>query len=337
VGFRLCHSIGLAFLLILPLATPLAAQDSHLVVITGLEGDAEHGDRFFDWASRLVDTVRTKFQLPAERVVFLSEKPERDSAKINGRSTKEAIDKALAGVAAGAKPTDVVFVVLFGHGSSDGGDARFNLPGPDLAAADFAKLLGRFQTQRIVFVNTTSSSGEFVKALSGPRRTILTATRTGAERFDTQFGGFFVEAIASDAADGNKDRRVSVLEAFLYARGQVQRTFEKQGFLQTEHALLDDDGDGEGIQDPDVLKPDGRVAATLYLGMAPITSASGAPITDAALKALYEERLALERRISELGAIKSTMPPERYQAELEKLATELALKNRDIKQREDKK
>jgi hypothetical protein len=337
VGFRFCHSIGLAFLLILPPATPLAAQDSHLVVVTGLEGDAEHGDRFFDWASQLVDTVRTKFQLPAERVVFLSEKPERDSTKISGRSTKEAIDKALAGVAARAKPTDVVFVVLFGHGSSDGTDARFNLPGPDLAAADFAKLLARFQTQRIVFVNTTSSSGEFVKTLSGPRRTILTATRTGAERFDTQFGGFFVEAIASDAADGNKDRRVSVLEAFLYARGQVQRTFEKQGFLQTEHALLDDDGDGEGIQDPDVLKPDGRVAATLYLGMAPITSASGAPITDPALKALYEERLALERRISELGAIKSTMPAEKYQAELEKLATELALKNRDIKQREEKK
>jgi hypothetical protein len=316
---------------------PAAAQDTHLLVVTGLEGDAEHGDRFFDWASSLVDTVRTRFQLPAEQVIFLSEKPERDPKKIAGRATKDAIDKALAGISARAKPTDVVYVVLFGHGSSDGSDARFNLPGPDLTAADFGKMLARFQTQRVVFINTTSSSGEFVKALSGPRRTILTATRTGAERFDTQFGAFFVEAITSDAADGNKDRRVSVLEAFLYARGQVQRAFEKQGFLQTEHALLDDDGDGEGIQDPDVLKPDGRVAATLYLGTPPVTGASGAPITDPALKALYEERLALERRISELGAIKSTMPPEKYEAELEKLATELALKNREIKQREDKK
>lgn len=334
---RLCRSISCALLFVLALARPAAAQDSHLLVVTGLEGDAEHGDRFFDWASRLVDTVRNKFQLPAERVIFLSEKPERDPKHVAGRSTRDAIDKALAGIAARAKPNDIVYVVLFGHGSSDGNDARFNLPGPDLAAADFGKLLGRFQTQRVVFVNTTSSSGEFVKALSGPRRTILTATRTGAERFDTQFGAFFVEALTSETADGNKDRRVSVLEAFLYARGQVQRAFEKQGFLQTEHALLDDDGDGEGIQDPDVLKPDGRVAATLYLGTPPITGASGAPITDPALKALYEERLALERRISELGAIKSTMPPEKYEAELEKLATELALKNRDIKQREEKK
>lgn len=337
MSFDLVRQIGCALVLILALAIPATAQDSHLLVVTGLEGDAEHGDRFFDWASRLVDTARTKFQLPAERVMFLSEKPERDSKKIAGRSTKEAIDKALAGIAAGAKPTDAVFVVLFGHGSSDGNDARFNLPGPDLGAGEFAKMLARFQTQRVVFINTTSSSGEFVKALSGPRRTILTATRTGAERFDTQFGGFFVEAMTSEAADTNKDRRVSVLEAFLYARGQVQRTFEKQGFLQTEHALLDDDGDGEGIQDPDVLKPDGRVAATLYLGIPPVTGASGAPITDPALKALYDERLALERRMSELSAIKSTMPPEKYEAELEKLATELALKNRDIKQREDKK
>jgi hypothetical protein len=333
------HSLAwlrLLLVLSLALATPAAAQDSHLLVVTGLEGDAEHGDRFFDWASQLVDTVRTKFQLPAERVIYLSEKPERDPKKISGRSTRDGIDKALAGIASRAKPTDVVFVVLFGHGSSDGNEPRFNLPGPDMGATDFGKLLGRFQTERVVFVNTTSSSGEFVKALSGPRRTILTATRTGAERFDTQFGGFFVEAIAGDAADGNKDRRVSVLEAFLYARGQVQRAFEKQGFLQTEHALLDDDGDGEGIQDPDVLKPDGRVAATLYLGTSPLTSASGAPITDPALKALHEERVALERRISELGAIKGTVSPEKYAAELEKLATELALKNREIKQREDK-
>ena len=322
--------------LLLAWATPAAAQDSYVLVVTGLEGDAEHGAQFFTWASKLVDTLRTTFQLPADRVVYLAEKPDRDPKKISGSATRDAIEKAIAGLATRARSTDVIFIVLFGHGSADGTDARFNLPGPDLTAADFAKVLGRVQTSRVVFVDTTSSSGEFIKALAGPRRTILTATRSGAERYDTQFGAFFVEAFGADAADTNKDRRVSVLEAFTYARGQVQRAFEKEGLLQTEHALLDDDGDGAAAQEPDATKPDGRVAATLYLGTPPLTTASGGLITDPALKALYEERVALERRIEELKAIKDTMPADKYEADLERFATDLALKNRDIRQREEK-
>jgi hypothetical protein len=331
------RAIFTCVLLLVALAAPVAAQDTYVVVVTGLEGDAEHGTRFFEWASKLGDTVRNTFQTPAERIVFLGEKPDRDPKQISGTSTRQSIEKAIGDVAARARPTDVIVIVLFGHGSADGSDVRFNLPGPDLTAADFAKLLARFQTQRVVFIDTTSSSGDFVKALAGPRRTILTATRSAAEKHDTQFGGFFVEAFGSDAADTNKDRRVSMLEAFNYARGQVLRSFEKQGLLVTEHALLDDDGDGAGTQEPDATKPDGRTAATLYLGSPPLTTSSGALVTDPELKALYEERLVLERRIGELNALKSAMPPEKYEAELEKLATELALKNRDIRQREDKK
>jgi hypothetical protein len=68
-----------------------------------------------------------------------------------------------------------------------------------------------------------------------------------------------------------------------------------------------------------------------------VKTASGAPITDPALKALYDERLAFERRIEELKAIKETITVDKYEAELERLATELALKNRDIRAREEKK
>jgi len=329
---------GLALMVLMALgalAAPAAAQDTHLLVVTGLEGDAEHGDRFFEWATTLIGTARTTFQLPAERIIFLSEKPDRDPALIDGRSTREGIDQAVARIAAAVRPEDTVFIVLFGHGTSDGREARFNLPGPDLSAADFAARLESVSARRIVFVNTTSASGDFVKPLAGPGRTILTATRSGTERFDTLFGGYFAEAFGTPGADINKDRRVSVLEAFNYARSQVQRHFEQEGLLQTEHALLDDDGDGEGAMEPDQQQPDGRTSATVYLGIPPATTASGAPITDPALKALYEERLALERQIADLTLVKDVMPPEKYEAELERLGTALALKNRDIRQREE--
>ena len=108
-----------------------------------------------------------------------------------------------------------VYIVLLGHGSFDGRNARFNLPGPDMGPADFNAALKALPTKQIVFVNTSSSSGPFVEAMSAPGRTIITATRSGAEQFATLFGGYFIDALASDTADADKNRRVSVLEALV--------------------------------------------------------------------------------------------------------------------------
>ena len=90
-----------------------------------------------------------------------------------------------------------------------------------MAAADFDPLLKRLPTKQIVFVNTSSASGPFVEALSAPGRTIVTATRNGAEHYTTLFGGFFVDALTSEAADADKNQRISVLEAFKFAKAEV--------------------------------------------------------------------------------------------------------------------
>ena len=63
-------------------------------------------------------------------------------------------------IGAAAKPNEQILVILIGHGSFDGRQAAFNLPGPDLTADDYKTLLAKFPTQKIVFVNTASSSGK---------------------------------------------------------------------------------------------------------------------------------------------------------------------------------
>ena len=103
-------------LLLLLMATPAAAQESYVLVVTGLEGDAEHGAQFFQWASKLVDTLGTTFQIPADHVVYLAEKADRDPKKITGPATRDSIEKTIANFANRARPTDLVFIVLFGHG-----------------------------------------------------------------------------------------------------------------------------------------------------------------------------------------------------------------------------
>jgi Peptidase C13 family len=309
-------------------AAPASAQTAHLLVIVGLAGEPEHAELFQRWATTLVDSSA---KLGVDKPMYLAEKPEVDPKRITGRSSKEEIVKAFAALKAAGEDA-VVFIVLIGHGTFDGKVAKFNVPGPDLTPADFDPLLAGLKSKHVVFVNTASASGPFLQALAGHGRTIVTATRNGTERFATLFGGYFVDAFAGSDADADKNRRVSVLEAFTFARREVANAYEREGIMVTEHALLNDSG-GEGVADPSPDGKQGKVAALLSLGSA---TASDPLPADPKLRALYLERRDLERRIEALKLLKGSMPAERYTGELEKLATDLALKTRQIRELEKK-
>ena len=254
-------------------------------------------------------------------VIYLADNPASDAKRITGKSTREAIEKTFGDLATRVRPNDEVVVVLIGHGSFDGREAAFNIPGPDLKASDYARLLTKLATARIVFVNTASSSGGFLAPLKAPGRTIITATKTGGERNDTRFAAFFADAFADPAADQNRDGRVSMAEAFEYARTKVAQAYQKGGLLITEHAALDDGSDG-------------KLAATLFLQSNQALTAS---ITDPAVRALVGEQHALEDQIAQLKLKRDSMPSEAYDEQMEKLLTDLAIKTREIRERQGKK
>ena len=302
-----------------------------LLIVVGLAGDPEHGKTFHKWGTTLAQASE-RLGVSAENLAFLVDAPAEGDQKVTGRATKEEVAKALAGFGARAGADDVVFVVLIGHGSFDGRAAKFNMPGPDMTAGDFNALFTKLPTKQVVFVNTTSASGPFVEDLSAANRTIVTATRNGAEQYATLFGGFFIDALASDAADSDKNKRVSVLEAFQFAKAEVVKAYEREGLLSTEHALLDDNGDKDGSQDPGATGKDGRVANIRSLGT---VGGDNLP-TDPKLRALHLERRELERRVESLRLLKESMEPGRYSSELEKLVTGIALKTREIRAAEGK-
>lgn len=314
----------------LALASPAAAQ-THLIVISGLGGDPGHSRTFHEWAVSLITAARERWGVPGSNIAYLAERVERDPAQIHARSTWENVRVAVQETAARAGPDDRVFVVLIGHGSEAGGQAKINLPGPDPTAADFAAALEALTTQRVVFVNTASASGGFVPALAGDGRVVITATRSGRERNATTFARYFVEAYAADGADVDKDERVSVLEAFNYARREVERLYESENRLLTEHALLDDDGDGEGSGEPGPESSDGALAASLFLDAGRAVRALAGTGADPELAELYRQRQALEDAVADLRSRKDELDPAEYDAELERLLLELALKNREIR------
>jgi len=313
------------------------AQQTHLLVVVGLGGAPVYTERFHAWAIALTDAVIERYSVPADNIIYLGEKTDINKKVIADRSTKENIVVAINTIIDRSAPSDHVAIVLFGHGSFTD-TARINLPGRDLSAADFVELLDQLHGRRIIFVNTASASGPFIQALSGEGRIVVTATKTGGERNATIFGGYFVKAFTEgeEEADQNKDRRVSILEAFNYARLRVEAEYEAAGKLLTEHALLDDDGDGEGTDAPDPLAGDGMFARTVFFtGAKDIAIAEMAFPDDPELRGLYEERIALEEQVEELRLLRNGIDSERYAEELEDILIELALKSREIRQLEE--
>ncbi len=309
---------GRYMLLLLALAAPAAAQDTHLLVITGVGGDDEHTQNFHKWASTIVSAARERGGLTEATITYLGDKPELDAAHIKARSTRENVQKAFADLAARAKPADEVFIVLIGHGSFDGKKGSFNLPGPDLSADDYAKLLEPVTAQRIVFVNTASSSGAFVQPLAGPGRTVVTSTKTGGEKNEPIFAEYFAEAFKDNAADTDRNGRVSVSEAFEYAKAKVTASYQKAGTILTEHATLDDSREG-------------KFAATLFLESDRARAEKTANVANPELRALLEAQQQLENQVTALRLKKDVMPAAEYEAQLEKLLTELAQKGRAIR------
>src|SRR5829696_2054377 len=213
-----------------------------------------------------------------------------------------------------------------GHGSFDGKESKFNLVGPDLSAANYNQLLSALPARRVVVFNMASASGEFIKSLSAKGRIIITATRNGQETNATRFAGFFIAALNASDSDTDQDGHTSVLEAFVYANRLTGDFYKRAGRLATEHALIDDNGDGVGHEK--VEAGEGLLARATYLDSLSIDEAAAT----AATGKLVNERSRLEGEIEQWIARKGSMPENEYEATLERLFIELAKVNRSIKQ-----
>jgi hypothetical protein len=287
--------------------SPVFAQQTHLLVITGVPGDEEHEKKFQTWAASFIEAAKKKDATPDANITLLTDK----------QATKAGVEKAFADLAARIKPADAVCVLLLGHGSFNGTQAAFNLPGPDLTVDEWSKLLARLPAQRVAFVNTTSSSGAFLPAIAAPGRVVITATKTGGERNETQFPEFFVAAFNDPSADRDRNGHVSLAEAFEFAKAKVVQAFQQKGLLLTEHAVMED---GEG-----------RLASALFLGTGRADGALAIDLTDPAMKKLADEKEAIEQRIAGLRLKKSSMDEAQYEAQLERLLTDLAVTTKAIR------
>lgn len=236
-------------LLTLSLLPALAHADLYITIVQGLGGMPEYQEEF--------DSVREK--VAAASVTLTAE--ERVFTFSGEAATRAALLAHFNTLDERMTDEDRAAIYLIGHGSFDGEEYKYNMPGLDLTSADLKAILDDLPGRNHVLITTGSTSGALVELITGvpaPREDprdpgavpaaeaettpseylLVASTRNGNERNAPHFGRYFAEALVSTDADINKNDAISVQEAFDYADREVAAYFEREGKLATEHAQL---------------------------------------------------------------------------------------------------
>jgi hypothetical protein len=300
--------------LVLLMACSMPAA-TYYVTVAGLGGAPEYETQFEKWAADLDRELHSNSA--GVQVVTLS----------GPSATRQRIQQTLSSIAAQAQAEDAFALFLIGHGTFDGTDYKFNIPGPDIAAAELAALLNHIPARRQLVVNMTSCSGASVAALARKDRIVITATKSGNEKNATVFARYWVDALRDPAADTDKNGTVSALEAYRYAERKTAAYFESEKLLATEHPMLTDTGSANAARDPKPENGQGMLAAAFALLRPEAESATNVAPEK---QRLLTKKQDLEAKIDRLKYQKAAMTPEEYKQQLTALLLELARTQAEI-------
>lgn len=291
-------------------------RDLSVLVVVGAEGAKEYRERFTHEAE-LWRSACEKAHVPCDIIGLKPEEKDKSDAFL--------LQTVLT--ARSATANSQFWLVLIGHGTFDGREAKFNLRGSDITAPQLADWLKQIKSP-LAIIQTASASAPFLKALTAPNRVLISATKSADEVFYTRFGDFFAQAISGEKeADLDRDDQVSLLEAFLWSSKRVERFFETEERLATEHALIEDNGDGVGSRleafagvQPKPLEdgktPDGLLAHQWGL----ILNEVDANLTDE----MRLQRAELEKKLEALKAQRAKLGDAEYYSQLEALMLKIA-------------
>jgi hypothetical protein len=277
----------------------IAAAAPFTFVVAGLGGEPAYEQRFREQAAAIAEAAEKAAGAPGHVVVLSGEQARRESLR-----------KELAAFAGKMKENDSATVVLIGHGSYDGEEYRFNLPGTDITGAELAQLFDKFAAKQQLIVNSTSASGATSDLWKRPQRIVITATKSGGERTATRFAQFWAQAVTGDGADVNKDEVVTAAEAFDFANRQVAASFKSDVALATEHARMAADEN-----------------ATFQVARLSGSAVSG---SDPEVAALLTQRGQVEHDLAGVKERKAALSQDEYYDELEGVLVKLALLQKQI-------
>lgn len=235
--------------------TPTTEATRRALIIVGLGGDEPHRVLFARLARQWQQWLVRDLGFDPANVTVLSGRDEatakqRESIANRGSATRQSIESRAKQLASVSKPGDAAWIFVLGHAHYDEEHAHFHVPGPDFHEGDLGAMFENLKCGEQIFWLTHACSGWFLKPLSQKGRIVIAASAADREFNETEFPVALERAAQSPRAelDVNGDQHVSVAELFMKTVAIVNEIYDADMRLPTEHAQLDDNGDGAGTE-----------------------------------------------------------------------------------------
>jgi hypothetical protein len=238
-----------------PLGSPAGTRRA--LIVCGHPGNAEYERTYAAVLQGLCKGLAENAGFPADEILVLSGKKARDASlppgcRDGGPATRDAIQTAVQDLAGQLAPEDALWVIVVGHAHFDGRRALLNLPGPDMDADEFGSLFRPMTCREQVFFLTTAASGYAIRPLSRKGRVVIAATEADQEVNETVFAILLAlvlsEPPSPEEFDQDHDGRPTLLDLYLIVSRKVLQAYADAENIPTEHAQLDDNGDGRGTE-----------------------------------------------------------------------------------------
>lgn len=169
-----------------------------------------------------------------ERIAELGAKPQDRTVLRGLHATLPRIESAFDAIQASIRPDDKLIVYIGGHGDPLGAGS-IHIRGGIITSQRIGDFLSSLPTRKTFVVINSCYGGKFIQSLR-PRCEAVVLTCTDSANIGWQQGlEPFWRALGDAAADTNGDGRVTVLEAFVVAHGQM---LEEADRARTRYMLL---------------------------------------------------------------------------------------------------
>jgi hypothetical protein len=247
-----------ALLLLCMRAAPAAAESDsgtrRALIFCGHPGDSEHREQYAETVSKLAESLVKKLGFEDVTVLFGTEEMHSDSGpkpeSAREPCTQESIGAAVAELRKSLRSDDSLWVFVVGHAHLDGGYSWFNIAGPDMHQEQFGELFRDLKCREQVFWITTAASGFYARTLAQEGRVVITATEADREINETIFPHVLASVLAEPPADldADGDETIALLDLYIAVARRIAQQYTEENALPTEHAHLEDNGDGRGTE-----------------------------------------------------------------------------------------
>lgn len=250
-----------------------------LVVLCGLPGDQQHRERLTGAVKKIAAAAEPVLLVPTDHLRVLvgdDEMLEDINGSISdaGVCTADSVQNLFQTLSQKMEAKAECWIIFLGHAQLFGARSTFNVQGADFDAGDFSRSVNALGDHQRVLWLTMPVSGLWVKPLKAERSVCIAATEASPEFTGTEMPYALADVLAGTQshqalADVDEDRQFTLLDLYLSVSLEVHHRYKALARLQTEHAQLDDNGDGTGKELQEAYLPQEEDEALTFKSQPP--------------------------------------------------------------------